>query len=245
MIKCAGCTFGGMLLFFVLSVLISAQTSSQLSTADEIRAGEALFVSFRQSQGFADTPESKAIEAYLQKVGDKVAQNARRKLPYKFHLDPHPGFRSAVAYPGGQIVVGGGVLALMTHEDELAVVLGHEIEHIDLNQCAQRVIDAIKKDHLTPDQFDKLSIDDFGSPYGKDGELAADREGIKLAVAAGYSPRAGVEMLETFQFLNRDEKPAPPRLDSPSLTDRIQQAKEEIKTQGWDDAKPEKTLDLP
>jgi hypothetical protein len=33
--------------------------------------------------------------------------------------------------------------------------------------------------------------------------------------------------------------------DSPSLADRIQQAKEQIKTQGWDDAKPEKPLDLP
>jgi predicted Zn-dependent protease len=233
------------LAFSGLTPVVLAQAEPQLSTADEIRAGDALFVAFQKSQGFADTPESKAIEAYLQKVGDKVAQNARRKLPYKFHLDPHPGFRSAVAYPGGQIVVGGGVLALMTHEDELAVVLGHEIEHVDLNQCAQRVVEAMKKDHLTPDQFDKLSIDDFGDPYGKDGELAADREGVKLAEAAGYSPHAAVELLEVFQFLSRDAKPAPPRTDAPSLEERIQQVKDEIKTQNWDDSKVEKPLDLP
>jgi predicted Zn-dependent protease len=55
--------------------------------------------------------------------------------------------------------------------------------------------DAMKKDHLSRDQFDKLSIDDFGNTYGRDGELAADREGVKLAVAAGYSPHAAVEML--------------------------------------------------
>ena len=243
--KCAVRALARMLSLFCLSAFVLAQGTPQLSTADEIRAGDALFVSFRKSQGFADTPESKAIEAYLQKVGEKVAKNARRKLPYKFHLDPHPGFRSAVAYPGGQIVVGGGVLALMTHEDELAVVLGHEIEHIDLNQCAQRVIDAMKKDHLSPDQFDKLSVDDFGNPYGKEGELAADREGVKLAVAAGYSSHAAVEMLEIFQFLNRDAKPAPPRTDSPSLEERIQQAKDEIKTQAWDESRPEKPLDLP
>jgi predicted Zn-dependent protease len=224
---------------------VMAQAPPQLSTADEIRAGDALFLLFRQSQGFADTPESKAIEAYLQKVGDKVAQNAQRKLPYKFHLDPHPGFRSAVGYPGGQIVVGGGILALMTHEDELAVVLGHEIGHIDLNQCAQRLAEAIKKDHLTPDRFDKLSIDDFGNPYGKDGELAADREGLKLAVAAGYSPHAAIELLEVFPFLSRGEKPSPARSDSPSIEERIQQAKDEIKSQGWDETKPEKPLELP
>lgn len=228
-----------------LPCMVLGQYSPQLSTTDEIRAGDALFAAFQKSQGFADTPESKAIEAYLQKVGEKVAQNAKRKLPYKIHLDPHPGFRSAVAYPGGQIVMGGGALALMQHEDELAVVLGHEIEHIDLQQCAQRVIDAMKKDHLTPEQFDKLSIDDFGNPYGKDGELAADREGVKLAVAAGYSPQAALELLEVFQFLSRDGKPAPPRADSPSLGERIQQVRDQIKSQGWDVSKPEKPLDLP
>ena len=221
------------------------QIAPQLSTEDEIRAGDALFLAFQKSQGFAGTPESKAIEAYLQKVGERVAQNAKRKLPYKFHLDPHPGFRSAVGYPGGQIVVGGGVLALMTHEDELAVVLGHEIEHIDLGQCAKRVVEAMQKDHLAANQFDKLSIDDFGNPYGKDGELAADREGVKLAVAAGYSAKAAIELLQMFQFLSRDEKPAPPRKDSPSLEERIQQVRDEIKSNGWDDSKPEKPLDLP
>jgi beta-barrel assembly-enhancing protease len=233
------------MLWLPLPSVALGQSSPQLSTADEIRAGDALFAAFQKSQGFADTPESKAIEGYLQKVGDKVAQNAKRKLPYKFHLDPHPGFRSAVAYPGGQIVVGGGVLALMEHEDELAVVLGHEIEHIDLGQCAQRVIDAMQKDHLTPAQFDKLSIDDFGNPYGKAGELAADREGVKLAVAAGYSPQAAVELLEVFQFLSRNAKPAPPRTDSPSLYERIQQVRDEIKSEGWDASKVEKPLDLP
>jgi predicted Zn-dependent protease len=241
---------GFRLVCFLLPALAFAQPTPQLSppqlsTADEIRAGDALFAAFQKSQGFADTPESKAIEVYLQRVGDKVAQNAKRKLPYKFHLDPHPGFRSAVGYPGGQIVVGGGVLALMQHEDELAVVLGHEIEHIDLMQGAQRVVNAMQKDHLTPEQFDKLSIDDFGNPYGEEGELAADREGLKLAVAAGYSPQAAVELLEVFQFFSRDAKPAPPRKDSPSIEERIQQARDEIKSEGWSATNPEKPLDLP
>jgi predicted Zn-dependent protease len=101
-----------------------------------------------------------------------------------------------VGYPGGQIVVGGGTLAMMQHEDELAIVLGHEIAHIDLKQCRRRVIDATQKNQFTPQQFDKLSIDDFGDPYGKAGELAADYEGVKLAVAAGDSPQAAVELLE-------------------------------------------------
>jgi hypothetical protein len=35
--------------------------------------------------------------------------------------------------------VGGGLLERMDSEDELAAVIGHEIEHIDHYHCAERV----------------------------------------------------------------------------------------------------------
>ena len=228
-----------LLLSFACPALEVAQ--GQVSVDDEIRAGQSLLVSFKKAQGFSDTEESKSIEAYLQKVGDKIAKNAKRKLAYKFYFDPHPAFRSAVAYPGGIIIVGGGSLALMAHEDELAVVLGHEIAHVDLNQCANRVSTAMARDHLTPAELDKLSIEEFGGPYGKQGELDADREGMELAVAAGYSPHAAIELLEVYQFLSRNTKPAP-RKDAPSLEERIEQAKGLIKSHNWTESKAEVPL---
>ena len=216
-----------------------------LTAEDEKRAGDALLAAFRHETGFVESDETRRIEEYLQQVGNKVAKNALHKLPYTFHLDPHPGFRSAVAYPGGVILVGGGVLALMQHEDELAVVLGHEISHVDLNQCHQRLVEVMERDHLNAEQFDKLSIEDFGKPYGKEGELAADREGLKLAVMAGYSPRAAVELLEVYQFLSHDDEPAPARTDSPSLEERIRQARDEVKSERWDESKKEEALHIP
>lgn len=212
---------------------------------DEVRAGNLLLSAFRKQTGFSETDETKRIEAYLQKIGDQVAKNASHKMPYTFHLDPHPSFRSAVAYPGGVILVGGGVLALMQNEDELAVVLGHEISHVDLGQCHQRLVEIMERDHITAEQFGKLSIEDFGNPYGKDGELAADREGIKLAASAGYSPHAAIELLEVYQFLSRNAKPTPPRKDAPSLEERIHQAHDEIRSEGWDDSPAQKPLQLP
>ena len=77
-----------------------------------------------------------------------------------------------------------------------------------------------------------------------EGELAADREGVKLAVAAGYSPHAAVELLQMYQYLSRDSKPAP-RTEAPSLEERIQQVNDLIKSEHWDDAKPETPLNLP
>jgi hypothetical protein len=74
----------------------------------------------------------------------------------------------------------------MQHEDELAIVLGHEIAHAALKQCAQRVIASMQRNHLTADQFDQLAIEDFGKPYGKEGELAADHEGVNDHLNSEY-----------------------------------------------------------
>src|SRR5579864_6101850 len=41
--------------------------------------------------------------------------------------------------PEAPVYVGEGLVDLMTSEDELASVLGHEIEHIDHYHCAERV----------------------------------------------------------------------------------------------------------
>lgn len=84
-------------LLISLSMPARAQNLPALSVQDEILAGDALLASFKKSQGFADTPQTQRLEQYLQQVGDQVAAHARRKLPYKFHLDPHPAFRSECA----------------------------------------------------------------------------------------------------------------------------------------------------
>jgi predicted Zn-dependent protease len=47
-----------------------------------------------------------------------------------------------------------------------------------------------------------LSVWEVG--YNKDQELEADREGIRLAVAADYSPYGAVEMFQRFAKLHRE-----------------------------------------
>lgn len=159
-----------------------------ISEQDEIRIGKILAQKFAKEEGLAPTPQIVKIEAYLQSVGDKLAVHASRKLPYRFHFDPDPTFKSAFALPGGEIFVGGGVLAMMDSEDELAVVLGHEMKHADLNQCRDRLVEELSKQGLTSATADRIKVEPFLPGYGHEGEMAADREGVKLAAAAGYSP---------------------------------------------------------
>ena len=54
-------------------------------------------------------------------------------------FDPNPDFKSAFALPGGYITVGGGLLAITQTEDELANVLAHEIEDMELGQVGRGV----------------------------------------------------------------------------------------------------------
>src|SRR5271154_908752 len=104
-------TFLFVVLLFCVAALANAQSSTapaSISDADEIRAGAALAAKFEAMNGLAPTPQITKIETYLQKVGDRVASHAQRRLPYRFYFDPDPNFKSAVALPGGQIFVGGG-----------------------------------------------------------------------------------------------------------------------------------------
>ena len=70
------------------------------------------------------------------RVGSELATHAHRMLPYKFHYIPNPNFVNAFALPGGHVYVGAGLVSLMDSEDELAALIGHEIEHIDHYQSS-------------------------------------------------------------------------------------------------------------
>jgi beta-barrel assembly-enhancing protease len=193
-----------------------------ISDADEVRAGAVLAAKYEAVNGLAPTPEIRKIDAYLQKVGDRVALHARRRLPYRFHFDPDPGFKSGFALPGGQIFVGGGILAYIDTEDQLAAVLGHEIEHVDLGQCRDRLLEEMAKRHISAAEFKNLELDPFLPGYGHDREFAADREGVRLSMEAGYSANAAVRLLETFVILGQ-QMPNTPSEARSNLEARVAQ----------------------
>jgi len=216
--------FISMLVLLLITVLRAQNsgTAVSITDADEIRAGQILAGEFAQEEGMRPTPQTTKIDEYLQTVGDRVAAHAQRKLPYRFHFDPSPSFKSAVGLPGGQIFVGGGILAYMDSEDQLAAVLGHEVEHIALNQCRERVIKVLAEKHLSADKLEQLKVHDFLPGYGHDSELAADREGVKLAMEAGYSPKGAIRLLRTFLVLGQ-QMPNTTIEGQKSLEERIAQ----------------------
>jgi len=173
---------------------------TRLSDNEEIAIGNELARNYSSSQE-QRRPEEIEVESYIAQVGTRLAAGAHRKLPYRFHFIPDSTLINAFALPGGHVYVGQGLLEYMDSEDELASVLGHEIEHIDHYHCAERVQqeEALRK--IPFGGLVALPIELFEAGYSKEQELEADREGTGLAVQAGYSANGAIRMFETFQRL--------------------------------------------
>ena len=231
---------------------------TRMSDADEIRIGNELARFYATGEERENTPEVAIIEHYMTRVGEQVARNAHRKLPYKFHYIPSPHLINAFALPGGHVFVGGGLLDLMDSEDELAAVIGHEIEHIDHYDCADRVQREQAMRRLPLGGLVALPIAVFEAGYSKDQELQADRDGTRLAVEAGYSANGAIRMFETFgrlyeEYEGRAKTPqeelsqvAQQTLEGyfrshPLPSERIAQVQKMIASEGWT-ARPERDL---
>jgi predicted Zn-dependent protease len=167
---------------------------------------------------------------------------------------------NAFSLPGGPVYVGEGLLDLMTSEDQLAAVLGHEVEHIDHFHCAERVQIEARLRKLKLDivgALVQIPLTVWEAGYNKDEELEADREGMQLTVLGSYSPYGAVTLFENFAKLHDEyiihaqspeEELSALAIQSlegyfrshPQPSERLAQANRLIAQEGWQDRKIEK-----
>ena len=177
---------------------------TRLSDEEEIEIGDAMAARYAASahSGWQDETDA-PVEKYINVVGRNVSARAHRRLNYRFHYIPDSSFINAFSLPGGHVFIGKGFLLQMDTEDELANVLGHEVEHIDHYHCAEKIQLETRLRDLPLSELLQLPVELFQAGYGKEQELEADREGTHLAVMAGYSPQGALRMFETFERLDR------------------------------------------
>ncbi len=232
---------------------------TRLSDKDEIAIGKELAERYPIPAENL-TADQHALDAYVGRVGRELAAHAHRHLPYSFHLIPSRTMMNAFSLPGGPVYVGEGLLDQMTSEDELAAVIGHEIEHIDHYHCAERVqVEArLRKLELgIVGALVQIPLSVWEAGYNKDEELEADREGMRLEVQAGYSPYGAVTLFEKFAKLNNEyiihahspeEELSQLAIQSlegyfrshPQTSERLAQANAVIAHEGWQDRKSQK-----
>jgi beta-barrel assembly-enhancing protease len=232
---------------------------TRLSDDQEIAIGNELAQQYSINSAKM-SPKELALDSYIRRVGGTVASHAHRHLPYSFHLLPNRSMINAFSLPGGPVYVGEGLVDLMTSEDELASVLGHEIEHIDHYHCAERVQVEAKLRNLKLGVIGALvqiPLSVWEAGYNKDEELEADREGMRVAVLGGYSPYGAVTLFERFAKLHNEyiihaqspeEELSELAIQSlegyfrshPQPSERLAQANALIAQEGWQDRKVQK-----
>jgi predicted Zn-dependent protease len=171
-------------------------TVTRISAAEEIEIGDDMMPYYSVELG---TP----LARYVNEVGQHVAENARRKnIPYRFHVLDSSEI-NAYAIPGGHVFITKPMLGLIKSEAELASILGHEIAHIDLRHCIERLQYEIRARQVLGSLavIVRLAHDLVDVAYSKQQESEADRTGMLLMAEAGYSP---IESLGIFVRLQSE-----------------------------------------
>jgi predicted Zn-dependent protease len=233
----------------LLAALSTAQTV-QAQTREGVQVGEtSAFAKIVP----ADQVERSAALQYQQTLAQASKQNALgpadhpqvqrlrtimdRLIPYAAEWNPRAqhwkwevnliGSKQINAYcmPGGKIAFYTGILnKLQLTDDEVAMVMGHEIAHAlreharermgkgQVTEFAARLGGSLLSGLLGIDPRVGDAVAQTGAnlaslKFGREDESEADLVGMELAARAGYDPRAGVSL---WQKMAANNKGAPP-----------------------------------
>ncbi len=181
---------------------------SLYSEKQELELGRQTDVEVRSQYGaYAD----ERLTAYIASAGRAIAAGTHRPgLPYRFIVLDSPVI-NAFAVPGGYIYVTRGILALMGSEAEMAVVLGHELGHVNARHGVRKMSQMILVQvglavgSALSDTFAKISgiagvgVQLLFLKYSRDDEREADRLGVAYSRKAGYDPSRMVDFFTSLQ----------------------------------------------
>ena len=161
---------------------------------------------------------------YVNNVGATVALGST--APYLYHpyifIVGESDQINALAAPGGIIVITTAMLKFLKNEDELAVILGHEVAHVELQHGVKSVgsekmikllnglgnfavgqpggsgLQKIATEKLAAYVMNLL-LDKMRNGYGIEIESEADTRGMELAYEAGYHAPVMVNVIKRFK----------------------------------------------
>lgn len=209
-----------------------------IDTASEVNMGQQLVP---QVEAKYHIYKDKQLTAYIDRIGQRVARvSDRTDLAYHFKVVDDNSF-NAFTIPGGYVYVNRGLLDRIDSEDELAVVLAHEIGHVAARHTAKQIQAQMGYSIIMDIAFGASGRQDLAqalnitfslisSGYSREDELQADRLSVRYANRSGFKPEAALRVLGLIQEL---EKSDPTSMlvflrSHPPASQRIAVVKEEL-----------------
>ncbi len=144
---------------------------------------------------------------------------------------------NAYCMPGGKIMFHSGLIRqLNLTDDEIAIVMGHEIAHALREHSREQVSQAIAAQTVIGVGAALLGLGQGSSDvagiayqsliatrFSRTDENEADRIGLELTARAGYDPRAGVSLWQKMIRANSGGRPPAFLSSHPTDSSRVQQ----------------------
>ena len=144
---------------------------------------------------------------------------------------------NAFCMPGGKIMFYSGLIKqLNLSDDEIAIVMGHEIAHALREHSREQVSQAIAADtainvgaavfgvkantaKLTGAAYQAL----VATKFSRTDETEADQIGLELSARSGHDPRAGISLWQKMLEANKGQKPPEFLSTHPTEKNRVQE----------------------
>ena len=210
-----------------------------VTPAQEAQMGLSAFAQIKKEEKISTDP---ALNARIQRIGKRIATSVGREIPnaqWEFVVFDSPTV-NAFALPGGKVGVYTGLIKLAANDDEIAIVMGHEIAHVTSRHGAERTSQnyaiagiglaaaiGMEANHVDPAKRNMALAAyglgaqvGFALPYSRLHESEADSIGLRFAAGAGYDPRAGATFWKKMAAQGGAKPPAF-LSTNPSDSDRI------------------------
>jgi predicted Zn-dependent protease len=168
-----------------------------------------------------DNPQVRRLRTIAQKILPFTARWNPRAEKWKWEVNLIGSKQiNAFCMPGGKIAFYTGILdTLKMTDDEVAMVMGHEIAHA-LREHARARMGKQAATNIGANVLSSvLGLGNAGNAvlgasanlltlkFSRDDETEADTVGLELAARAGYDPRAGITLWRKMQAANKGAPP--------------------------------------